>query len=63
MFDVEPMKIAQVFVVLAFVMFDFHPSLVVARPDKVFPVVGQYVAEPAVDVQAVDPVYLIESAK
>src|SRR5881296_2573444 len=62
-FDVVPMKIAQVLVVLALVMFDFHPSLVVAKPDNVFPVVEQYVAEPAVDVQAVVPAYLIESAK
>src|SRR5439155_7129576 len=57
------MKIAQVLVVLALVMFDFHPSLVVTRPDSVFPVVSQYVAEPGVAVQAVVPVYLIESAK
>src|SRR6266567_5303169 len=33
-FDVEPTKIAQVLPVLALVMFDFHPSVVVARPDK-----------------------------
>ena len=62
-FEVDPMKIAQVFVVLAFVMFDFHPSVVVERPDSVFPVVSQNVAEPGVGVQAVDPEYLIESAK
>src|SRR5207248_9665033 len=60
---VDPMKIAQVFVVLALTMFDFHPSVVVARPDNVFPVVSQYVAEPATGVQDVVPVYLIESAK
>ena len=60
---VDPMKIAHVFVVLAFLMFDFHPSVVVARPVNVFPVVSQYVAEPATAVQDVVPVYLIESAK
>src|SRR2546428_13296138 len=37
-------------------MFASHPSLVVTRPDSVFPVVSQYVAEPAVAVQAVEPV-------
>src|SRR5437762_1499646 len=49
----DPMKIAHVFVVLALVMFDFHPSVVVARPDNVFPVVSQYVAEPDTGVQDV----------
>jgi len=62
-FDVEPTKIAQVLLVFAFLMFDFHPSLVVPRFCRVFPVVSQNVALPAVGVQAEDPEYLVESAK
>src|SRR5439155_21752072 len=62
-FDFFPMMLAPPLFTLFPYTTLFRSSLVVTRPDSVFPVVSQYVAEPGVDVQAVVPVYLIESAK